>query len=642
MHPCLPLSLPTRVHQVRSSSATLAPRDHVPARPPAAARPWTRWLLPLLIGGVVVATFLPALGNGFVAWDDDKNFLDNPHYRGLGLVQLRWMWTTFHLGHYVPLTWMTLGLDYLLWGMNPAGYHLTNVLLQAANAVVVYFLARRLLRFGEPGDTAGDEWSLGLAAAFAALVFALHPLRVESVAWVTERRDVLSGLFFNAATLTYLRTRDAGSHRGLYAASLVLFGCALLSKATAMTLPAVLLILNVYPLRRLGIRPDQREAVRDIALEVLPFALLAAGAAALSVVALHPPTQLGVVDKVAVSARSLAFYLWKTIAPVRLSPVYEMPQRVEPFTLLYVASYGAVLATTVLAVMAARRWPGVTAALAAFTVITLPMLGAVQNGPQIAADRYTYHAAPALAMLAGGGLMVAWRRYGRTALGFAVAALLALATLTWRQTLVWRDSASLWSHVVRLDDDSSIGHVGLANVLLKQDSVDAAMEHARRAVAIAPGYAQAHNDLGVALARRNRLTEAVDQYEQALTLEPSDDEAQNNWGVVLARQGDLAGAIEHYQRALAANPDHADSHVNWGNALVRSGAAEAAIPHYEAALRIRPNDADAEHNWGVALARQGRFAEAVEHFQRAIDIDPGYAEARVYLERATRLLRQQQ
>ncbi|TMH83068.1 MAG: glycosyltransferase family 39 protein [Betaproteobacteria bacterium] len=212
----------------------------------ALPRRWSSALASILIAVVTLAAFLPALQNQFVNWDDADNFLGNPHYRGLGWSQLRWMWTTFHMGHWIPLTWMTLGLDYLLWGMNPFGYHLTSLVLHAANAIVFYFVAFRILGLALPD--AGDRGRAGLAlsAGFAALLFALHPLRVESVAWATERRDVLSGLFYLLTILVYLRACERGERgRGWYWGAIGLFACALLSKSMAVSLPVVLLILDV-------------------------------------------------------------------------------------------------------------------------------------------------------------------------------------------------------------------------------------------------------------------------------------------------------------------------------------------------------------------------------------------------------------
>ena len=595
--------------------------------------------VPALVALATFIVFLPALRNGFVAWDDDKNFLTNPDYRGLGLSQLHWMWTTFHLGHYVPLSWMTLGLDYELWGMDPIGYHLTSQLLHAANAVLVYFLARRLL--SSSLDAGLRSTTITFAAAVAGLLFAIHPLRVESVVWITERRDVLSGFFGLLTVLLYLRAMDASETRKRwYAASVAAFICALFSKAIAITIPVVLLILNFYPMRRLGGRRGWRsQDARRVYFELTPFVLLATTIALLSIVALEPPPQLSLQAKLAVSAYSLGFYLLKTLIPTNLSPVYEMPQHIDATAPRFLLSYAIVGAFIGATWIPRRRWPGAAAACLAFLAVILPMLGVIQNGPQIAADRYTYHAAPALAILAGGGLVWAERSVGSLTTRWLVSGLLvALGTLTWRQTHVWHDSEMLWTRVLALDDNSSVGHVGWANLLLKKDRVDEAEAHATRAVAIAPDYAQAHNDLGVALARRGKLDEAANEYLRALSIEPANDEARSNLGVVTARLGDYNHAIELFRQALAANANNADAHVNWGNALVRLGMPEDAIDHYRLALDIRPDDADAEHNWGVALAREGKLDDAVEHFRRALGLDPNHAEARDYLEQATRIL----
>ena len=634
-------------------------------------------VIPACIAIVVFVAFLPALHGGFVSWDDDKNFTENPQYRGLGPAQLRWMWTTFHMGHYVPLSWMSLGGDYRIWGMNPAGYHLTNLLLHVASAVVVYFLARRVLALavaGEPErlrpqrgpqrgpqrvrpyvdnsgpqrvrpyvDNSGGVERVDIAAAFAALAFAAHPLRVESVAWVTERRDVLSGLFYFSSALAYVRSRAEEHGTRWYALSLALFIAALLSKATAMTLPAVLLILDVYPLRRVGGETGWwNAAARRVYVELAPFAALSAGAAVLSIVALHPPSQLGTGAKLAVSAYSLMFYAWKTIAPTGLSPLYEMPQQVAPAAPRYLAGYFFTIGFAVIAWLARKRWPGVTAALLLFVVATLPMLGVVQNGPQIAADRYTYYAAPALAILAAGALVTAMRGSSRAlAVTAAGAIVLALSALTWTQTGVWHDSKTLWSRVLAVDSASSIAHSAMANVLYKEGRVQEGIEHSEQAIAIAPGYAEAHNGLGVGLQRQGDVAHAIEEYQKALLIKPRYDDAENDLGIALAQQGDPASAIEHYARALQINPNNSNAQVNWGNALVRLNRSDEAIEHYAAALRLQPSNAEAHHNWGVALAREGKYAEAVEQFRATLALDSTHVEAREYLERATELLRQQ-
>ena len=594
------------------------------------------WLIPLIVAVVTVVAFLPAIGNQFVSWDDARNFVDNPHYRGLGWSQLKWMWTTFHMGHYVPLSWMTLGLDYSLWGMNPAGYHATNLLLHAANAVVLYWIARRLFALAAGSVTGEDSARFVLPAAIAALVFAIHPLRVESVAWITERRDMLSLLFLQLSIGAYLgfASPSGGLRRLYYCLSLLAFLCALLSKATVITLPAVLLLLNAYPLRRVSLTEWRGAKAKKVGLELAPFAVLAAATAILSVVALRPPDQLPLVTKAAVSAYSLVFYLWKSVVPTRLSPLYEMPRPVDPLQARFVISFLLCAALAAGVLLGWRRWRGATACLIGFVIIALPMLGFVQNGPQIAADRYTYHAGPALGLLVGALALslssIVSTRVIRTA---AALVLITLGALTWKQTSIWHDSERLWTHALSLDSTSAVAHSAMASVSYRQDRVEEGMDHSRRAAALAPTYPEAYNDLGVGFTRENKPDSAEESFRRAIELQPDYDEALNNLGVAIVRRGDIASGIVLFQRALAANPDYADAHVNWGNALVRSGRQSDAIPHYEAALAVRPEDADAYLNWGVALAQQAKFGDAALKFRQALAANPNHTEAREYLEK---------
>jgi tetratricopeptide (TPR) repeat protein len=595
--------------------------------------------LAVAVAAVTFIAFLPALSADFVSWDDERNFLTNPHYRGLGLEQLRWMWTTTLLGHYVPLSWMTLGADYALWGMSPRGYHLTNLLFHATNAVLVFVLARDLLA----RSMSSNQGAVDVAAAFTALVFAVHPLRVESVAWITERRDVVSLFFCLLTALVYLRaTANGALRRGAYVAAVICFVAALLSKGTSVTMPAVLLILNFHPLRRIGGANGWWSAsARRVYAEMIPFAIPAAGFVVSSIIALRPPDQLPLAGKLAVSAYSLAFYLLKTVLPTRLAALYAMPTTVDPFASRFLPGYVCAIVFVVAVVFAMKKRPGLAATLLAFAVVSLPMLGIVQNGPQIAADRYTYHAGPALALLAGGAWLLLSSRVSSAIAGaIGIATVLTLGALTWRQTTFWQNSERLWARVLSIEPESPLGNSAWANLLFKRNRVDEAMEYSVRAVRAAPEFAEGHNDLGVGLARKGEFDAAIERYKVSLALKPGFDEAENNWGVVLAGRGQLDSAVAHYQRSLASNPDNPDAEVNWGNVLVRAGRTSEAVDHYRRALWIRPDHADAHHNWGVALARDGRFAEAISHFQSALSIDPGHGEAREYLGRANQLSRE--
>src|SRR5213078_4713540 len=624
----------------------------VEARPPesgsedgsmvrASASRWIQWHVPVLVALVTFTAFWPALQNQFVDWDDSKNFVDNPQYRGLAGTHLRWMWTTFHMGHYAPLTWMTLGLDHVLWGMNPLGYHLTSLLLHAANAVIFYVVVLQILTLALP-RLADRGRALGASAGFAALVFAIHPQRVESVVWATERRDVLSGLFYLVTILVYLRAyaREAPGRRS-YWLSVALFGCALLSKSMAVSLPIVLLILDVYPLRRLGGSLGWwSEPARRVYVEKIPFVLLAAAASALAVRAqslvhsMAPLDQLSVAARLAVSAYGLSFYLWKMIVPSNLSPLYPRPLTVDPWAMPFVLSYGLVLATTGIALALRRRVPGLSAAWSAYVVVLLPVLGIVQIGSQIAADRYTYLASLGWAILAGAGLGSSWRTSSRsrtgtpTALplaGIATGVVVALGVLTWSQAQVWHDSERLWTHALATGYDSVAAQNNLGRELVGQGKPAEAIEHFQQALRIRPD-ADAHNNWGLALAQQGKPAEAIEHFREALRIKPDLAEAHNNWGMALDLQGTLPEAIEHFREALRIEPDLAIAHANWGVVLARQGKPAEATEHFQQALRIKPDYADAHNGWGVALAQQGKPAEAIEHFQQALRIKPDFAD----------------
>lgn len=561
------------------------------------AGPFARWIAPAVIVAGTVLAFLPSLQGEFLRWDDDVNFLDNPGYRGLGPARLRWMFTTFHMGLYIPATWMTLGLDYALWGMNAAGYRLTSLVLHAANGLLLYALARRLLRTGMPGPAAGTEVATRAGAAVAALVFALHPLRVESVAWVTERRDVLSGLFCLLAILGYLRARDPGDarRRAWYGLSVAAFALALLSKPMAVSLPVILVVLDIYPLGRLPARPRRwlDRDLRPLWLEKIPFVLLSVAAGVVAVLAmrhvgnLKPIADIGIAGRIAVTLYAPAFYLWKTLLPAGLSPLYELPARVDPLAWPFLLSAGVVVGLTALAIAARRRWPALAATWAVYVVTLLPVSGLVQNGPQIAADRYTYLPAMAWALLAGAGAASGWAAWRSGGLpkgaagaiaGAVVAALVVLGGLTARQVGVWRDTETLWRHALATSP-SSIAHSNLADTLFAREQTDEAIRHAREALRIRPNYVDARNVLGLALAQQGRLGEARAEFVRALEIDPTSHVAHNNLGVVFALEGRPAEAITHFQAVLRLKPDHPDARRNLREVLMGEGRYVEANEH---------------------------------------------------------------
>jgi tetratricopeptide (TPR) repeat protein len=362
--------------------------------------------------------------------------------------------------------------------------------------------------------------------------------------------------------------------------------------------------------------------------------VLAGAASAVAFLALAPLRNLASLDhlsvpvRLAICAYGLGFYLWKTIAPVKLSPLYEL-RGLDPWATPFLLSYVVVLFLTALAWALRRRVPGLATAWLAFVVILFPVLGVFQNGAQIAADRYTYLAGLGWAVLAGAGLLTGWPRRPVLLTGAAVGVLLGLAALTWTQVRVWHDSQTLWTHALAIDPNSPVAENHLGWALARHGNLAEAIEHYRRAVEIWPDYAETHYDWGTALARQGRLAEAIEHYRQALEIKPDFAVAHSDWGAVLLQQGKLAEAIEHYQQALQINPDSADAHANWGVALLQQGKPTEAIDQFRRALRIKSGHAEAHANWGAALAQQGQLAEAIEHYQHALRIKPDLAEAHV-------------
>src|SRR5882724_3921290 len=363
------------------------------------------WAVPVGIALATAVVFLPVLRAGFVDWDDPINFLENPYYRGLGWRQFRWMLTATVMGHWIPVTWLTLGTDFVIWGMNPFGYHLTNLLLHTASAVLFYFVSRRLLGLAMPAASPGI---LGLGATAAALYFALHPLRVESVAWITERRDLTSGLFFLLTILAYLKTheRAAEVRTGWRWVSLGAAALALASKSIVMGLPLALLILDIYPLKRLGPHLHDWWSARawPVWREKIPFALLAVATAATAYLVQRSTGYLTPADpagRIGMVAYNVWFHVWKTVVPLNLGPIYELPPRVNPLDLPYLLSAGAGLAITVALWLLRRRRPAGLAIWAFYLVMLAPVAGLVHTGNHLGADRNTYIPCLGFALLVG-------------------------------------------------------------------------------------------------------------------------------------------------------------------------------------------------------------------------------------------------
>ena len=620
------------------------PASAIPA-PPSPRSGVLRWLAPVVLVLATVAAFLPTLENGFVNFDDIENFLNNRSYRGLGLTHLRWMFTTVNLGGLIPLTWMTLGFDYLIWGMDPAGYHLTSLLLHALAALVFYFVLLRLLREAQDGSAA-DATARRLGALFGALIFSVHPLRVESVAWVTERRDVLSGLFCLLTVLAYLRAWDTrvGDRLGgkWYLASLGLFVCALLSKAMAITLPAVLVLLDFYPLRRLRLSfPDGLGAIaRNLLVEKSPFGVLSLACVGLSLAAardndaMSSLSDVSLLDRLSLSVHSVAFYLWKTVAPVNLAIMYELPEKLDRTAWPFVVAWVVVLTITAVCLVLRHRLIALAVVWLAYLVMLAPVSGLVQAGRQMAADRYSYLPCLSWSVLCAAGFSWAWRRTAgphgeptRTrslVMWTGVLIVLGLAALTWKQVGVWHDTETLWAHAV-VAAPSGRAHENLGEVFQDRGQLTEAGAHFERLVQIRPRYGPGHLYLGAVRAQQGRTDEAMREYAEAARLMPTSAVPHYNMGLALMAQNRTAEAIEQYREAVKLVPNYPNAHSNLGMALAGQGRLDEGVQHLREALKLDPESAGIHSNLGLVLARQGRASEALQHLGKAVELDPGNA-----------------
>lgn len=606
--------------------------------------------LPCVVALLALVAFLPALDAGFVDWDDDRNLLDNTGYRGLGGRQLRWMLTATWMGHYIPLTWLTLGVNYALGGLAPRGYHLGNLLLHAASAAVLCLVARRLIARGLGVPAASPAVAAG--AAVAAAAWAVHPLRAESVAWVTERRDVLCGLFYLLAALAYLRGVEGGGRlRGRWlAASLGAFAAALLSKAMAMTLPVSLLVLDAWPLGRrpLGWATLVREKLGHLALAALGAAVAAwavtRGAAWTGYEVYGPAARL------AMTGYSFWFYPGKLVWPEGLSPLYELPARVSLLEARFLGPALGVVAVTAVLVAARRRFPGGLVAWLHSIIVLAPVSGVAHAGYQLAHDRYSYLSGLGFALLAGAG--VTWVARARAAgrvgrpLGAIVAAgvlaaLAGTAAAAWQQTRIWHDSASLWQAAVAADPGCALCRHKLGNALMAAGRRGAAEAELRQAAALRPERAGPHVSLGTLYADAGQPALAEAEYREAMRLSPRGGEAPANLGALYARQGRNAEAIALLRHALALAPWLDGARANLAHALENAGVERAragrlaeATALFREATTLLPDDPGPWRGLGQALVEQGRAGEALPALERAVALRPRGGPERFWLARA--------
>ncbi len=568
----------------------------------------------LLLVALTVAVFGPACGHDFSLYDDGLYVTNNRVVRaGLSPGGLAWAFTTTHASNWHPLTWASHMLDVSLYGLNPAGHHLTNVLFHAANVAILFLLLLRMT---------GALWR----SAFVAALFAVHPLHVESVAWVAERKDVLSTLFWLATAWAYARYAERpGLPR--YLAVLALFAAGLMAKPMLVTLPVTLLLLDYWPLGRLSCRA----ALPTLFKEKIPLFALSAASALVTLAAQVKGASAVSLERIPAAARvsnavvSLGDYIGKTVWPGSLAVYYPHPGAGHA-TWKIAAAALLVAGLTVLAVRLARRSPYVATGWFWYLATLLPVIGLVQVGSQAMADRYTY--VPLIGLFVavswGAADLAAWWRLRRPFLAIAAGAVLcALAVTASLQLRHWRSDLALFSHAIEATTGNWLAEMNLGVALDKLGRADEAIAHYGRAVAIRPDYAEAHYNLGVDMARKGRIGEAVAQYRRTLEIWPDYPYAHNNLGQALERLGKPDEAVAHYRAAVRSLPTFVLARNNLACALGAQGKYEEAMAQFREAERIAPGFVKIHYNMGILAARQGKDDEAVVHFREALRLAPG-------------------
>ncbi|UCE59689.1 MAG: tetratricopeptide repeat protein [Phycisphaerales bacterium] len=612
------------MRQTRSSNAKARSMANDPAQPTAARLAGSIWAPVLLLVVITAVAYLPVVSCGFI-WDDDSYVQENQTLRSVSGLSRIW----FELGatlQYYPLVHTTYWLEYRLWGLNPTGYHVVNILLHALGAVLLW----RVSRF------------LSVPAAWVvAAVFALHPVHVESVAWITERKNVLSGVFYFGAALAFLRFAlspqetavPKGKRRWLYVAALVLFLCALLSKTVTCTLPAALLVVLWW--HRKGIRWAD-------ALQLAPFFILGIALGLLTVWmerhevgAIGEEWSLSPVERCLIAGRALFFYTGKLVWPHPLIFVYPRWGIDATIWWQHVYPVMAVIVVIVLWLCRRRIGRGPLAAVLLFGGTLVPALGFFDIYPMrysFVADHFQYLAGVgviALVVVAGYRALDGLGTWGtRLAPAVAIVALVTLGALTWRQGRVYLDAETLWRDTLSKNPDVWLAHNNLGNILERQGKLDEAIDHHQQALQVEPRFAlnvaHSHYNLGNALAAQRKFTEATKHYRETLRNKPDYVDARVNLGNMLLKQGNLDEAVRQYRQAVKDTPKSSNAHYNLGTALFRQGKLEEASAHFRQAVEINPGLARAHYMLGLAQAGLGLFSEALQQFREAARIKPDW------------------
>jgi tetratricopeptide (TPR) repeat protein len=610
--------------------------------------------LAILIGTCVLLAYLPALNLGFVNWDDNKYIYENPHILTLTGGFFRWAFTTFDCGNWHPLTWLSLGLDRFLWGTGPMGFHATNIVLHGLNSALVTILAAFLINAGKSAVTREEEGGVFsdrgmMVAAATGVLFGFHPIHVESVAWISERKDVLCSFFFLAGILTYLRYACGRSdsvalgpfHRGhssrFFFLTLLLFVLSLLSKPMAVTFPVVLLILDWYPLGRF----ESGERRVSILWEKLPFFALSLASSVVTIAAqksadsVTPFSELHLMDRLFVGSQSVAMYLWKLFVPLDLIPFYPYPRDFSPLSVKYFLAFLAIAGIAISCVVLLRSKKGQywIAAWSYYLVTLLPVLGIIQVGNQSMADRYAYLPSIGPFLLVALGLVLAFERRRATAAEYssggytALVALgflaLTLSCLTVRQTGVWKDGLTFWSYVIEKKPQGiDIAYNNRGNIYLKQGRLDDALRDFNTALTINPNFVRFYLNRAEVFNRLGNHEKTLADLTSAVTLKPDYELGYLYRSMFYNALGDHERALVDLTTAVTIKPDYVVGYFHRGNTYSLIGRYSEAIADFSKAIALSPDNAYLYVNRGTTYYQMKRFDQAIADFSKALSLAP--------------------
>ena len=574
----------------------------------------------IFIALAVWMVFGQAIGYGFVNYDDDKYVYENPMVqKGMTWAGFAWAFTYGQIGHWHPLTWLSHMLDCQLYGLNAYGHHMTNLLFHTATAILLFLVLRQMT---------GALWR----SAFVAMVFAIHPLRVESVVWVSERKDVLSGFFFTLTLGAYVRyVRNPPSYVR-YVTVVLLFALGLLSKNMLVTLPFVLLLLDYWPLGRL--EPAVPHSLRPLLVEKIPLFLLSLASC---VATFLVPEKVNRLNWMPFSFRlenavvSYVIYLKEMVWPAGLA----IPYLSTHLTIWKVTVSAMLLAVISVGVFVFQRHRYLVVGWLWYLGMMVPVIGIVQISYYVQADRYTYLPQIGLYILAAwttAELCSSWR-HGRLVLTVGGAMIIAVLIFCARiQILYWQNTETLFQHALAVTQNNIVACNKLASFYSRQGRMTEAMDYYVRALQINPDDSDVLYDLGNAFAQRGDWDNAISSYRHALQVTPNQADILNNLGFALAAKKQFADAVVCFEAALKLDPDSADAHNNLATVLFIQKNFDEAVRHFREALRITPGNPQIYSNLGDALVKQGQTTEAARCYQEALRLKPGDPQIRAKLQ----------